>query len=378
MTMTRAEKESDNLLLPHSRNLEYANFAVMITFLKNKRNTHKAQKNDIFLIKRLKQQIFFENIRYLTKLLSTMKLINCTTTLMLVWRMTLLLAMVLGAKVVPKEETTTGGNDEDTGDTKFSVMLSKFLDKWDAKQVATWSSFLLLVIHGLGYLAPEKTLRAYLPTYPKEDPFPPIHVFIFRRQYAFWLATALMGVLLFVYDKSFNTVVGFGVFPILIDVVQSIVNDAEIETGISNVMQVGVVGVPHLLNAYLCLTDMKQSKTTTLVVGSFCILRGMGYVFRTEVANKAWNIPEKNVTEFYDSSMKWMGVSIFGYGVILTGLAQGMNTYNVMAYAWLAVMLNIVRELFITKEADTLGANKTLFYSWLLLGSVVIPTLLTA
>jgi len=234
-----------------------------------------------------------------------------------------------------------------------------------AKTTATGT----LAVHLLSALGPEKALRTYGVEHPT-----PVNVFVAQREWTFFLAASLMGYLTIVHDQSVNSAVGYGTFPIILEVLRSILNDEQEKLGISNVAQLVVVLAPLVVNSYACLVNTEQANTVTMVCGAYNILKGIWYFLDTENSGKTWGL--KGETDPYSiGSAKWMGISLIVYGGGLVGLAREVDVKKLAGYSWIPVILNMINETFITKVVDTYGLNKSLFYMWMILGAAVIGTL---
>jgi hypothetical protein len=236
--------------------------------------------------------------------------------------------------------------------------------------VARTSATALLVIHAVSTLAPEKALQTYGVKAPT-----PTNVFVARREWTFFLAVSLGAYLWLVHDKSVNTAVGYGTFPIIAEVIRSILNDEEKKLGIPDTAQVVVVLTPLLVNAYACLKNLDDANTITKVCGAYNVVKGFWYFLDTENSGKAWGLSEGEDDPFVLGSAKWMGISLIVYGMTLVGMAHGVVGTKLMGYAWIPVVLNMVRETFITKAVEKHGLNRSLYYAWMVLGLVVIGTL---
>jgi len=238
----------------------------------------------------------------------------------------------------------------------------------DPATVAKTSATGLLAVHTLCVLGPEKALQGYGVKGPT-----PEHVFVASREWAFFLAVSLSAYLGLVHDTSVNTLVGYGTFPIIADVFRSVLNDDEEKLGIPNVAQLGFVVVPLVVNAFVCLKNMESAKTVTTVCGAYNLLKGIWYFLDTANAGKKWGLKEEPDDNMLISG-QFMGISLIVYGMQLIMAVQGEDFKKMTGYGWIPVVLNIVRETFITKRVDTCELKKSLYYMWMILGAIVIGT----
>lgn len=239
----------------------------------------------------------------------------------------------------------------------------------DPSTVAKASATGLLAIHALSILGPEKALQGY----GIKDPIP-VNVFVAQREWTFFLAASLGAYLSIVHDKSTNFAIGYGTFPIIAEVLRSILNDEQEKLGISNVAQLIVVLLPALFCAYSCLNNMENANTVTMVCGCYNIVKGIWYFVDTENSGKTWGL-KGEADLFTLESAKWMGISLIVYGMTLIGMVKGMDTNKLMGYAWIPVVINLARQTFVTNYVDKYDLNKSLYYVWMILGAIVIGTL---
>lgn len=240
--------------------------------------------------------------------------------------------------------------------------------------VAKASNALLVVFHGLTVLAPEAALADFGYKNPT-----PLHVYVAQRQWSFFLSLSVMGCLYsFHNNMGVNALVGYGAFPIFVDVLRSIASDMQAKTGVRNRGQITIL-MPSIINTIVCLADVEAAKLITICNGYYSLLRGLLYMVFTKKMNKAWGMEDSVLTPAYESSLKWMGLSIFCYGMSLTGLSMGINFNHIMGYSWTLVALNMARELSAGKEMlNKIGLNKSRFYMWMGMAAVVVPALLSA
>jgi hypothetical protein len=223
----------------------------------------------------------------------------------------------------------------------------------------------VLVTSALSVLGPEKALQIHGAVKPT-----PVNVFVFQRCWSFFLGNALTSYLLNFHETSVNAAVGYGTFPIIADVLRSILNDDEQKLGVPSIAQVIVVLLPMVVNAYVCLKNMKMANTVTMVCGAYNMLKGVWYILDTENTGKIWGL--RGETDKYTILLaRWMGASLVVYGMWLIGLEQSVSIAKLTGYSWIPGMLNFFRDVYMQSE----DINLPVYYMWMVLGMIVIGTL---
>jgi hypothetical protein len=223
----------------------------------------------------------------------------------------------------------------------------------------------VLVAQTLCVLGPERALQIYGAKQPT-----PENVMVARRGWSFFLGNALTSYLLHVHDASINAAVGYGTFPVIADVLRSVLNDDEKKLGIPSISQLVVVLLPLVANAYVCLNNMKIANTVTKVCGVYNVLKGVWYILDTENTGRFWGL-RSEPDKYTILLAKWMGVSLVLYGMWLIGVNQGVNIVKLTGYGWIPVMLNFARDVYMQSD----DINLSVYYMWMVLGMIVIGTL---
>jgi hypothetical protein len=170
-----------------------------------------------------------------------------------------------------------------------------------------------------------------------------------------------------------KTAIGVGTFPLIADVLRSVLNDDKKKIGLSDVGQLILLMGPLVLTAYACLSDAEYADTVVKICGAYHLVRGLWYLVDPEGATKSWGVTGGD--DLHYALVKWAGAALVGYATSNILLIQGIDTLKAIGYGWIPITSYVIWTLFVAHEQEKLESKKSIFYFWLVLGITVIGTL---
>lgn len=236
--------------------------------------------------------------------------------------------------------------------------------------VAKVATGFALSSHILSWLGPEKSFQSYC----KEPITPsPQVLMVWQRSFSIYLSNALMAYFLLFQGTSAKTAIGVGTFPLIADVLRSVLNDDKKKIGLSDVGQLILLLGPLVLTAYACLSDAEYAKTVIKICGAYHLARGLWYLVDPKGATKSWGVTGGD--DLHYALVKWVGAALVGYAAGTILYIQDMDMLKAIGCAWIPFTVYDFWTLFIMHEQEKLGTSKSLMGIWLALGIIVVGTL---
>ena len=207
-----------------------------------------------------------------------------------------------------------------------------------------------------------------------EKPPSPAALMMSTRKDAIFTACSLTVYLLLFHEAtvSVNVAIGFGTFPILADILRSVLNDDEKKTGIFTAGQLLFVMAPFLLTAYTCFLDLKNASQVVQLCGAYHYSRGFYYFWAPEEACRSWGVTKGEGDDTtHLALMRWIGLSLMIYGLGGALLANGVQVLRLVGYGWVPIGLYAFYEAYFTGDS----VNKPVFKAWIVLSVLAAGTL---
>lgn len=235
----------------------------------------------------------------------------------------------------------------------------------DPAVVAKTSTALALTNSVFGWLGPEETAESYGIKDPSKEA-----LVLLQRSHAVYFACTLATYLLICSDQDVYKSIGYGTFPILADILRSVLNDDQSKVGLSNLGQVLLVATPFLLTSYACLQKLDNVDTIVQLCSAYHGVRGLYYLLNPKGASKAWGITGGG-DETHVAMVRIVGVSLisFAFGCFL--LVRGVDNFKFVGYSYIPFALYTIWMQF----NEEMEYDKALYNAWLAVALVVIGTL---
>ena len=240
----------------------------------------------------------------------------------------------------------------------------------DGNQVATYASWVLAANSAVMTLAPEKAVEMYGVKASSQ----------MMTQFIEYAGNTMLGIaiasILALGGMDFATAVAWGCVPFCVFNVQDVLNDSMTKLGFGKMAKFMPTIVSLVLTAGLFgKLSFLDSAMALKIFAGWNAINGLGGYFATADFMKAWEGPTMTAVETVMA--KFMCGTFLVTGIFCGSVAfQDADTLTAIAYAWAGFLATQIDGMFISKDSETMGADKNPQYAWMIIQALVAGSIL--